>query len=128
MKIAIVFLAVVAIALARPDDKMYTTKYDNIDVDGILASNRLLNNYVNCLMDKGPCSPEGKELKSLLPDALESECKKCSEKQKAASEKVIRFLVNERPELWNKLAGKYDPEGVYKKKYENQAKASGINV
>lgn len=42
----------------------YTTKYDNIDVDAILASNRLLKNYVNCLLDKGPCTNEGKELKS----------------------------------------------------------------
>lgn len=42
----------------------YTTKYDNIDVDTIVSSRRLLQNYVNCLLDKGPCTPEGKELKS----------------------------------------------------------------
>lgn len=47
----------------RAVDK-YTTKYDNIDVDRIVASRRLLQNYVNCLLDKGPCTPEGKELKS----------------------------------------------------------------
>lgn len=44
----------------------YTTKYDNIDIDRIVASRRLLLNYVNCLLDKGPCTPEGKELKSKL--------------------------------------------------------------
>lgn len=41
----------------------YTTKYDNIDVDRILSSKRLLQNYMNCLLDKGPCTAEGKELK-----------------------------------------------------------------
>lgn len=42
----------------------YTTKYDNIDVDQILASKRLVNNYVQCMLDKKPCTPEGAELKS----------------------------------------------------------------
>jgi len=49
-------------ARARRDEK-YTTKYDNINVDEILASDRLIDNYVKCLMDKGRCSPEGAELK-----------------------------------------------------------------
>lgn len=44
----------------------YTSKYDNIDVEQILHSKRLLMNYVNCLLDKGPCSPEGRELKGEL--------------------------------------------------------------
>lgn len=42
----------------------YTTKYDGIDLDEILTSDRLLTGYVNCLLDKGPCTPDGKELKS----------------------------------------------------------------
>jgi hypothetical protein len=42
----------------------YTTKYDNIDVERILHSKRLLMNYINCLLEKGSCSPEGRELKS----------------------------------------------------------------
>lgn len=47
----------------RETDK-YTTKYDNIDVDSILSSKRLLKNYLNCLLDKGPCTADGRELKS----------------------------------------------------------------
>lgn len=42
----------------------YTTKYDNIDVDQVLASKRLVNSYVQCLLDKKPCTPEGAELRS----------------------------------------------------------------
>lgn len=41
----------------------YTTKYDNINLDTILQSDRLLRNYINCLLDKGSCTPDGKELK-----------------------------------------------------------------
>lgn len=44
----------------------YTTKYDGIDLDGVLRSPRLLNAYLKCMiMDHAPCTPEGAELKSI---------------------------------------------------------------
>ncbi|KAL2719588.1 ejaculatory bulb-specific protein 3 [Vespula squamosa] len=125
MKVAVVFLAMLACFVAA--DK-YTTKYDNIDVDQILKSDRLLNNYVNCLLDVGNCTPDGHELKKSLPDALANGCNKCSEKQKAGSEKVIRYLVNQRPKLWEKLSAKYDPTGEYKEKFQNEAEKHGITL
>jgi hypothetical protein len=65
--VAVVCILVPALVLTeaardRRDEK-YTTRYDNINVDDILASDRLLKNYVNCLLDKGRCTPEGAELK-----------------------------------------------------------------
>lgn len=55
----------------------YTTKYDGVNLDEILKSDRLLNNYFKCLMDTGKCTPDGNELKRTLPDALKTECSKC---------------------------------------------------
>lgn len=46
--------------------KTYTSKFDNVDVDSVLSNNRILTNYIKCLMDKGACTPEGRELKSKL--------------------------------------------------------------
>jgi hypothetical protein len=52
-------------ALSAADkQKTYTTKYDNVDVDSILANNRILNNYIKCMLDEGPCTPDARELKS----------------------------------------------------------------
>lgn len=63
-KIAVVLsVAFGVISLVASEDK-YTTKWDNIDVDSILKSDRLLRNYFNCLLDKGRCTPDGAELKS----------------------------------------------------------------
>ncbi|XP_011297842.1 ejaculatory bulb-specific protein 3 [Fopius arisanus] len=126
MKVALIFLAVVAVSLAKPDG--YTTKYDNVDLDEILRNQRLLNNYVKCLLDEGNCTNDGKELKASLPDALSTGCSKCSEKQRAGSEKVIRYLVNEKPQIWSKLATKYDPKDEYRQKFQGEAKARGIEV
>lgn len=43
---------------------MYNTRLDSVDVDKILANPRVLSNYVKCIVDKGPCTSEGKEIKS----------------------------------------------------------------
>lgn len=51
------------IALAVAAEK-YPEKYDNVDVDRILLNNRVLTNYIRCLMDEGPCTAEGRELRS----------------------------------------------------------------
>jgi len=42
---------------------LYTSKFDNVNLDQILKSERLLNNYFKCLMEKGPCTPDAAELK-----------------------------------------------------------------
>lgn len=47
-------------------DETYDGKYDNVDIDEILKSERLLTNYVNCLLDEGPCTENGRELKGWL--------------------------------------------------------------
>lgn len=41
----------------------YPTKFDNINLDGILNSKRLLSSYVVCLTEGKNCSPEGRTLK-----------------------------------------------------------------
>jgi hypothetical protein len=68
LSVTLLFALMAATALAgaariRRDEK-YTTKYDNINVDEILESDRLRDNYVNCVLEKGKCTPEGTELKS----------------------------------------------------------------
>ncbi|XP_061396803.1 ejaculatory bulb-specific protein 3-like [Musca vetustissima] len=128
MKCVIIALALfVACCLAMPQDK-YTTKYDNINLDEILKSDRLFNNYYNCLMDQGNCTPEARELKRILPDALQTECSKCSEKQRKGAEKVARYLIENKREAWNNLQAKYDPQGVYYQKYKDEAEKRGIKV
>lgn len=63
--ILIVCLSLVAVTYAEvAQPKTYTTKYDNIDLDEIIHNDRLLKSYVDCLLDKGRCTPDGLELKS----------------------------------------------------------------
>jgi hypothetical protein len=57
-----------------------------------------------------------------IGDALQNDCAKCSEKQKAGAEKVIKFLYKNKPEQWKLLREKYDPDNTYINKYEDQLK------
>ncbi|XP_062548465.1 ejaculatory bulb-specific protein 3-like [Armigeres subalbatus] len=108
----------VAALMATASAQKYTDKFDNINVDQVLSNDRILNNYLKCLLEKGPCTQEGRELKKTLPDALRSNCEKCSEKQRTNSRKVISHLEAKKPAEWKKLLDKYDPEGLYKSKFE----------
>lgn len=63
MKIYWVLVFFLVVAVVSGDDK-YTTKYDDIDIEQILNSERLLNNYFECVMERGNCTPDGLELRS----------------------------------------------------------------
>uniref|UniRef100_A0A182JZP3 Uncharacterized protein n=1 Tax=Anopheles christyi TaxID=43041 RepID=A0A182JZP3_9DIPT len=110
-------LLLITITIAATATETYVTKYDNIDLEEIFNSKRLMDNYMNCLKDVGPCTPDGRELKDNLPDALMSDCVKCSEKQRIGSDKVIKFVVANRPDDFAILEQLYDPTGEYRRKY-----------
>ncbi|KAH8343270.1 hypothetical protein KR059_007674 [Drosophila kikkawai] len=101
----------------------YDNKFDNVDLDEILNQERLLNNYIKCLEGTGPCTPDGRMLKEILPDAIMTDCTKCTEKQRYGAEKVTTHLIDNRPTDWERLEKIYDPEGTYRIKYQ-QMKAS----
>ncbi|XP_062132571.1 ejaculatory bulb-specific protein 3 [Drosophila sulfurigaster albostrigata] len=118
----LIVCAFAGLAAAAPQ-KEYTNKFDNVNVDDVLGNRRILGNYIKCLMETGPCTAEGRELKRLLPDALESECAKCTEVQRRNSNKVINFLRSNNAADWKKLLDKYDSKGIYRAKYEKSTKA-----
>jgi hypothetical protein len=64
MKCVLVFAVMCAVLAVALTKETYTTKWDGIDLDQILSSDRLLTNYMNCLMERGRCTPDGSDLKS----------------------------------------------------------------
>ncbi|KAL0869942.1 hypothetical protein ABMA27_006133 [Loxostege sticticalis] len=126
-KCLIVLCCVVAVALARPNDK-YTDKYDNLNIQEILENKRLLKAYVDCVLGQGKCSPDGKELKEHLQEAIETGCEKCTEAQEKGAYTAIEYLIKNELDIWRQLAAKFDPEGKWRKTYEDRARANGIVI
>nr|QUP79550.1 chemosensory protein 4 [Monochamus saltuarius] len=106
----------------------YTSKYDNIDLDAIIKNDRLLKSYVDCLLDRGKCTNEAAELKKHIPEALATDCVKCSETHKNGIRRVIKHIAENKKDWWNELVQKYDPDGTYRKKYRDLSKKESINV
>ncbi|XP_013193496.1 uncharacterized protein LOC106137243 [Amyelois transitella] len=96
----------------------YDERYDYLDVDALFNSKRLVRNYVDCLISASRCTPEGKALKRILPEALRTKCVRCTERQKKTAVKVIKRLKYEYPEEWAKLSSRWDPTGDFTRYFE----------
>nr|ALS03845.1 chemosensory protein 20 [Ectropis obliqua] len=116
MKFAIIALCLVAAVLAS--DK-YDELNDNFDISEVLNNPRLLNSYAKCLLNRGPCTPEVKQVKEKLPEALETRCAKCTEKQKQMGKQLAQEVKKHHPKLWSDLVALYDPEGKYQQAFQD---------
>ena len=83
----------------------------NFDIKTLLKNDRILNNYMKCILDRGPCTSEGRDLKNHLPEALETTCGKCSDKQKKDTKTLINHLETKKQQIFNDVKAKYDPSG-----------------
>ncbi|CAH0590235.1 unnamed protein product [Chrysodeixis includens] len=118
MKSIIILCLFVAVAVARPNESRYTDRYDNINLNEILNNRRLLLPYLKCILDEGKCTPDGKELKSHIREALEQDCAKCTKAQRDGTRQVMGHLINHEQEYWNRLKAKYDAQSKFSTKYE----------
>ncbi|CAH0550183.1 unnamed protein product [Brassicogethes aeneus] len=108
-----VALGVVSAAPLEP----YSSRYEHINADMILNNKRLMTYYATCMLSKGPCPPEGLEFKRILPDAIRTNCIRCTEKQKTVTLRTIKRLMKEYPKIWSQLATIWDPKGIYVPKF-----------
>lgn len=53
----------------------------------------------------------------IVPDAIQTECAKCSTQQRKQAGKVLAHLLQYKPEYWKMLVQKFDPNNVHLKKY-----------
>ncbi|XP_037046278.1 uncharacterized protein LOC119081447 isoform X3 [Bradysia coprophila] len=107
---------------------LYSVRYNNLDIDTILNSDRLVTNYVECLLSRKPCSPEGKELKRILPEALRTKCGRCSNSQKEVALKVLKKLYVYYPKHYNDLRAKWDQTGEYHRRFEEYLREERFNT
>ncbi|XP_023942498.1 allergen Tha p 1 [Bicyclus anynana] len=115
-------LCLIVAVVGKPAEH-YTDKFDGVDVSSIVTNRRLLVPYVKCVLEQGKCSPEGKELKSHIKEAIENYCAKCTDAQRHGTRTVIAHLINKEKDYWNQLTVKYDPDRKYTKKYEAELKS-----
>lgn len=112
-------LSIVVTMAAFVAAETYTDRYDHINIDEIIENRKLLVPYIKCTLDQGRCTPEGRELKAHIKDAMQTSCSKCTEKQKKGARKVVRHIRAKEQDYWKQILAKYDPEDQYKENYES---------
>ncbi|RVE52703.1 hypothetical protein evm_002576 [Chilo suppressalis] len=85
-------------------------RYDNFNADSIIQNDRILLAYYKCVMDKGPCTKDGKNFKRVLPETLSTACSKCSPKQKLVVRKLLLGIRVKSEPRFLELLDKYDPQ------------------
>nr|WJJ70375.1 venom protein U-MPTX.7-38 [Megalopyge opercularis] len=108
---AVFFLAVLVAVAAT---EFYDSKYDDFDEQEVIDNPRLLKSFANCFLNKSPCTGEGTNFKNLIPEAIQTECAKCSPKQKPKIRKLIIATKEKYPELYEEFLDFFDPNKEYR--------------
>ncbi|PBC26787.1 ejaculatory bulb-specific protein 3 [Apis cerana] len=83
-------------------EELYSDKYDYVNIDEILANDRLRNQYYDCFIDADSCiTPDSMFFKSHITEAFQTQCKKCTEIQKQNMDKLAEWFTTNEPEKWN---------------------------
>ncbi|KAL6446458.1 hypothetical protein ACFW04_001194 [Cataglyphis niger] len=99
----ITIIGIALIYVLAEEDK-YDDKYDNIDTLEILNNDKLREQYYKCFMEIAPCvTADSKFFSKIFSEAFQTQCKKCTEKQKNMLEIIIDWYTKNQPEQWNRL-------------------------
>ncbi|EZA48691.1 ObirCSP10.2 [Ooceraea biroi] len=100
----IVGLALVCV-LAK--EEFYSDRFDDVDIPAIFNNNKLRRQYYSCLMDTGPCATAPQRfIKDIFGEIIQTQCKKCTEKQKGMFEYIIEWYTEHEPVEWQALVTK----------------------
>ncbi|KZC11372.1 PREDICTED: ejaculatory bulb-specific protein 3-like [Dufourea novaeangliae] len=100
MRYYIVLLSFCLLAWAHAEE-LYDDKYDDIDINEILSNERLREQYYKCFMDTAPCvTADAVFFKANLPEAVATQCKKCTEKQKNTFDVMADWYNKNQPDKW----------------------------
>ncbi|KAG5308016.1 PEB3 protein, partial [Acromyrmex insinuator] len=97
----IVTIIAVALACVFAEEEFYSDRYDDININEILANEKLRTQYYNCFLGTAPCkTADAKFFAGVIGEAMQTQCKKCTEKQKNLLDILIDWYTKNKPEEW----------------------------
>ncbi|CAG9563966.1 unnamed protein product [Danaus chrysippus] len=109
--IFLVFLLPFVLDCITADEEYYVLqKVDLSESSNIVG---VMKNFMNCLLERSPCSEAFEGYRLCIPEAFQQACKKCSPEQKRFAAKFLESLKDKMPQDYNDFIKKYDPENKY---------------
>ncbi|KAH9642515.1 hypothetical protein HF086_008925 [Spodoptera exigua] len=115
VSIILIFLFV---SIVFSQEKFYDRRYDYYEIDTLIQNPRLLKKYLDCFLGKGPCTPIGRVFRQILPEAVQTACKKCTPSQRRLARKTFNAFKGYFPETHEELRKKLDPKNKYYEAFE----------
>lgn len=107
------FIILLIISCVLTQEKFYDRRYDYYDIDQFVENPRLLKKYLDCFLDRGPCTPVGRVFRAVLPEIVRTACSKCSPSQKRFARRTFEAFQRYSPESHSELKKKLDPQNKY---------------
>nr|ABU87405.1 chemosensory-like protein [Trichoplusia ni] len=96
-----------------PAYNTYGTENDDLDIDAVVADLDTLRGFVGCFMDTTPCHTVAADFKKDIPEAIKTNCLKCTQAQKHIFHKFLLGLKEKLPTEYEAFKAKFDPEGKH---------------
>nr|AJP61962.1 chemosensory protein [Phenacoccus solenopsis] len=88
----------------------FLKKFGNINMEEVLQNDRLFQAYHKCFLEQGPCTPEAREMRNVIPSLVKTACDACTPEQKKEMKKHLDYARHNRAKEWEELLDKYDPK------------------
>nr|SAJ59010.1 putative chemosensory protein [Triatoma brasiliensis] len=119
LKLVALLILSASISTAEEPDNEFNRLFDpNVDVDAVLDNDRVLNAYLACFYDEGPCAERPKLVKSKIREVLETTCGKCNDQQRQRLKYILNKFIDKRPNDWQRILEIYDPDGAFRDNVE----------
>uniref|UniRef100_D2SNX6 Chemosensory protein n=1 Tax=Heliothis virescens TaxID=7102 RepID=D2SNX6_HELVI len=112
MKCVYVLSFLLAVAAVHAEDK-YSTENDDLDIDAVVANLASLREFVGCFMDAVTCNAIAADFKKDIPEAVSTQCAKCTDAQKHIFYKFLLGLKEKLPNDYQAFKIKYDPDNKH---------------
>ncbi|XP_020298694.1 ejaculatory bulb-specific protein 3-like [Pseudomyrmex gracilis] len=87
--------------------EFYDSKHDLLDIRNVLENKEERTDYYNCFIEAAPCKTDAsKFFKEIFPEALTTQCKKCTPKQSEIMRTTIEWYLEHEPLNWAHLVAK----------------------
>ncbi|KAL0105386.1 hypothetical protein PUN28_016799 [Cardiocondyla obscurior] len=88
-------------------EDLYSDQYDYVDATSIVQNDKLREQYVKCYMETGPCvTADAKFFKDIFSEAVQTNCRRCTEKQKEKLDYIVDWFTKNKPEQWQAMIAK----------------------
>nr|XP_014288837.1 putative odorant-binding protein A10 isoform X2 [Halyomorpha halys] len=111
--LAILLSATLTPSFGDDQEDIYKKIFDDVDIDGILNNDRILDTYLRCFFNSGPCSNLADTIRGKIPEVFSTVCGLCTEKQKGLFKHSLDIFIPKRPDDWKHILEIYDPDGSY---------------